>query len=103
MGAVLSLALGLAPERPAPRAIMAFSGFLPPVLAWEPAPRGGLPKVFLSHGRRDEVIAVEHARDAVERLRAAGVEVEYSESDATHRVDPRELPAAAAWLGRALP
>jgi phospholipase/carboxylesterase len=103
MGAVMSYSLGLGPGRPAPAGIMAFSGFVPKVQGWEPqlAARRGLP-VFVAQGRQDQVIAVDFAREAVELLRAGGLEVEYHESDAGHHIDPRGLPAAQAWLGRTL-
>jgi phospholipase/carboxylesterase len=104
MGAVMSYALGLGPGRPAPAGIMALSGFMPAIDGWEPDPaaRRGLP-VFVAHGRLDRVIAVEFAREAVQRLTAAGLAVEYHESDAGHHIDPRELPAAQDWLARTLP
>jgi phospholipase/carboxylesterase len=103
MGAVMSYALGLGPDRPAPAGILAFSGFVASVAGWQPelARRRGLP-VFIAHGSRDAVIAVAFAREARERLAAAGLEVDYHESEAGHHIDPRELPAAAAWLDRTL-
>src|SRR3954468_8882549 len=54
MGSVLSYALGLGPDRPAPAGILAFSGFVPTVAGWEPdlAGRGDL-RAFVAHGRRD--------------------------------------------------
>ena len=36
MGSVMSYALGLGPDRPAPAGILAFSGFVPIVDGWEP-------------------------------------------------------------------
>jgi phospholipase/carboxylesterase len=103
MGAVMSYALGLGPDRPVPAGILAFSGFVPTVAGWraELARRRGLP-VFIAHGGRDQVIEVGFARAAQERLAGAGLEVEYHESEAGHHIDPRELPAAAAWLDRTL-
>jgi phospholipase/carboxylesterase len=99
MGAVMSYVLGLDPERPEPGGILAFSGFVPTVEGWEPdlAGRTGV-RVFIAHGRRDQVISVDFARAAAERLREAGLAVEYRESDAGHHIDPREIPAAGAWL-----
>jgi phospholipase/carboxylesterase len=104
MGAVMSYALGLGPRRPVPAGILAFSGFLATVEGWQPdlAGRRGL-GVFIAHGRRDQVIDVAFAREARERLSAAGLRVDYHESEAGHHIDPRELPAAAAWLAQALP
>jgi phospholipase/carboxylesterase len=101
MGCVMSYALGLDGSRPAPAGILAFSGFIPTVPGWQPDldARRGL-QVFIAHGRRDAVIAVEFGREAAERLRAGGLTVDYHESEASHHIDPRELPAAATWLER---
>lgn len=99
MGAVMSYALGLAADRPVPAALLAFSGFIPRVEGWEPelATRADLP-VFIAHGDHDPVIDVSFARQARERLQAAGVPVSYHESDAGHHIDPRHLQAAIAWV-----
>jgi phospholipase/carboxylesterase len=104
MGSVMSYALGLGPERPAPSGILAFSGFIPVVEGWE----AGLASraetgVFIAHGRRDPVMAVDFARRARELLEAGGLDVEYHESEAAHHIDPAHIPAAAAWLGTAAP
>jgi len=99
MGAVMSYAMALGAGRAAPAGVLAFSGFIPTVEGWEPdlASRTGV-RVFVAHGRRDQVISIDFARDAAERLREAGLSVEYRESDAGHHIDPREIPAAGAWL-----
>jgi phospholipase/carboxylesterase len=44
------------------------------------------------------VIGVPFARDANARLTAAGMEVDYHESDAGHHIDPAHIPAASSWL-----
>jgi phospholipase/carboxylesterase len=99
MGAVMSYAMGLSAERPAPAGIMAFSGFIATVEHWQPDLAGRKAvRVFIAHGARDRVIGVEFARAAAERLREAGLPVEYRESEAGHHIDPREIPAAGAWL-----
>jgi phospholipase/carboxylesterase len=99
MGAVMSYATGLDAGRPAPGGILAFSGFIPTVERWQPdlANRTGV-RVFIAHGRRDQVIDVGFARAAAELLRDGGLAVDYHESDAAHHIDPREIPAAGAWL-----
>lgn len=104
MGAVMSYALGLAADRPAPAGILAFSGFIPTVEGWEPHPadRTGLP-VFIAHGRNDNVMSIDFARDARDLLEGAGLEVDYHESDGGHGIDPGHVPAAREWLRRALP
>jgi phospholipase/carboxylesterase len=99
MGSVMSYALGLAGERPVPAGILAFSGFVPTVEGWQPdlASRPQLP-VFVTHGRRDPIMDVAFARQAHALLDAAGLPVDYHESDAAHHIDPAHVPAAAAWL-----
>jgi phospholipase/carboxylesterase len=103
MGSVMSYALGLGPDRPAPAGILAFSGFVPVVEGWEPdlAGRAGT-RVFIAHGRRDPVMAVDFARRARAMLEAGGLDVAYHESDAGHHIDPAHVPAAIAWLGATL-
>jgi phospholipase/carboxylesterase len=99
MGSVMSYALGLGADRPAPAGILAFSGFVPTVEGWEPdlAGRPNL-RVFIAHGRRDPVIDVQFARAAHDLLRRGGVEIEYHESDAGHQIDSAHLPDAVSWL-----
>jgi phospholipase/carboxylesterase len=99
MGTVMSYALGLDGERPAPAGILAFSGFIPTVDGWEPQLAGRESTgVLIAHGRRDPVIAVEFARRARDRLRQGGFDVDYRESDAAHNVDAADVPRAATWL-----
>jgi phospholipase/carboxylesterase len=99
MGTVMSYALGLHPERPAPAGILAFSGFVPTVEGWQPSlsDRTGT-KAFITHGRRDQVIPVEFGRRARDLLVAGGLPVEYHETDAAHQIEPRSLAAAVSWL-----
>ena len=99
MGSVMSYALGLHATRPVPAGILAFSGFVPSVEGWQAdlAGRAGLP-VFIAHGDRDGVIAVDFAREAARTLTQGGLAVEYHESHAAHHIDPAQIPAAAAWV-----
>jgi len=103
MGTVMSYALGLHPQRPAPAGIMALSGFVPTAEGWAPslADRTGT-RVFIAHGRHDPVIGVEFARSARQLLEAGGLPVEYRESDAAHNIDPGDIPAAVDWLEQAI-
>jgi phospholipase/carboxylesterase len=99
MGSVMSYALGLDGDRPAPAGILAFSGFVPTVEGWRPdlASRPDLP-VFIAHGRRDPIMDVGFAREARALLEGGGLPVSYHESDAAHHIDPAHVPAAVAWL-----
>jgi phospholipase/carboxylesterase len=101
MGTVMSYALGLGADRPAPAGILAFSGFIPTVEGWEPstADRSDL-KVFIAHGSRDTVIDVSFGRNARDFLTSAGLAVEYHESEAAHHIDPRTLPEASDFVAR---
>jgi phospholipase/carboxylesterase len=103
MGSVMSYALGLGPDRPAPAGILAFSGFVPTVDGWQPdlASRTGT-RAFIAHGRHDPIMDVTFARRAHEQLEAAGLPVEYHESDAAHHIDPAHVPAAVDWLRETL-
>ena len=103
-GAVMSYALGLAAERPAPAGILAFSGFIPTVdgLELDLTKASGLP-VAIGHGEYDPLIGVEWARDARERLEAAGAHMTYRESPMPHTIDPDYLGELRGWVERALP
>jgi phospholipase/carboxylesterase len=101
MGAVMSYALGLGPDRPAPAGILAFSGFIPTVERWQPD-LSGRRRVFIAHGRQDPVIAVDFARTARERLQAGGLDVDYHEGDDAHFIEPAHAAAAADWLAATL-
>lgn len=102
-GAVMSYTLGLGAGRQRPAGILAFSGFLPDIEGWQAdlPGRHGLP-VFMAHGNRDRVIGVSFARLLRDRLVEAGLNVSYHESEAAHRIDPRELPGAGAWVAATL-
>jgi phospholipase/carboxylesterase len=103
MGAVMSFAMGLSGDRPAPAGILAFSGFVPTVEGWEPsfADRTHT-RVFISHGRNDPVIGIEFARRARELVEAGGLDLTYRESELGHQIDPAHLREAATWLGEVL-
>ena len=93
MGAVMSYAVGLGPERPSPAGIVALSGFVPTVDGWhaELDTRSGLP-VLIRHGRNDPVIEVGFARRARDLLAGAGLDVDYLETDAGHWLPPEVVP-----------
>jgi phospholipase/carboxylesterase len=99
MGSVMSYALGLGADRPAPAGVLAFSGFVPIVEGWEPdlASRRGV-RVFVAHGRSDPIMEVGFARRARALLEEGGLDIEYHESDVGHQIDPAHIPAAVAWL-----
>jgi phospholipase/carboxylesterase len=103
MGTVMSYALGLGADRPAPKGILALSGFIPTVEGWEPSLQDRTAtKVLISHGTLDPVIEAQFGRHARELLEGGGLSVEYHESPAAHHVDPRLLPEISEWVTRIL-
>jgi phospholipase/carboxylesterase len=101
MGTVMSYALGLSHDRPAPAGILAFSGFVPVVDGWEPSLADRQDSgVFIAHGRRDPVIEIGFARRARELLTAGGLAVEYHEHELGHQIDRADLEPASQWLAR---
>ncbi len=104
MGAVMSYALSLGADRPAPAGILALSGFIPTVDGFQPhfEDRTAI-GAFVAHGSEDPVIGVEFARAAREELRGAGIDVEYREFAGGHQVDPMLLPSMRTWLHARLP
>jgi phospholipase/carboxylesterase len=77
--------------------IVSLCGFLPdgPL---QVAP--GMP-VYWSHGRRDTLVPIDEARQDVERLKAAGAQVTFCESDAGHKVSRGCVQALRTWLAGA--
>ena len=99
MGSVMSYALGLDAERPAPAGLLIFSGFIPTVEGWRPelGSRGQLP-VFIAHGRQDPVMDVAFARSARALLDGAGLPVEYpSQTPGTTSTPPISPPRPGGW------
>jgi phospholipase/carboxylesterase len=103
MGTVMSYALGLGGDRPAPAGILAFSGFIPTVEGWTPdLTRSAATRVFITHGQFDPVIDIAFARQARAVLDQAAFEVAYRESEAGHNIDPEDVPRAVDWLGEVI-
>jgi phospholipase/carboxylesterase len=103
MGSVMSYAMALGDERPAVAGILAFSGFVPTVEGWVPHFEDRrATRAFVTHGRRDPVIAVGFGQRARDLLVDGGIEVEYHESDVGHQIDPAHLQDAADWLTETL-
>ena len=99
-GCVMSYALGLQAGRPAPRALLAMSGFMPVVEGLElDLDRPGL-EIVIEHGAADPVIGVGFAREARARLAGTPVNSATASSPAAtgsiparwHRCAPRSTP-----------
>jgi len=74
------------------------------VLAFSPgfiAPPGqmGAPRIFVSHGRQDAVLPIDHcSRRFVPQLRRAGYDVTYREFDGPHRTPPEVARMGIEWF-----
>src|SRR5215218_10288883 len=76
------------------RAVMAFSpGFM------APADQRGEPRIFISHGTNDHVLAIDRtSRRIVPQLERAGYDVLYLEFDGPHTVPPEIAREALNWF-----
>ena len=95
----MAYSVGLGAGRPRPAGIVALSGFIPTVEGFEIdlADRAGLP-VAIGHGAADPIIGVEFARDARERLEAAGADVTYGSTPAGTTWTRASSRGLADWL-----
>ena len=92
-GASYALSLGLANGDLFPH-VLAFSpGFM------APATLNGQPRVFVSHGMRDEVLPIDRtSRRIVPQLQRAGYDVRYREFDGGHTVPPEIARESLDWF-----
>ena len=74
--------------------VLAFSpGFM------VPAGRSGTPRVFVSHGTRDEVLPIDRcSRRIVPQLERAGYDIRYREFEGGHVVPPDVAREAIGWF-----
>lgn len=74
------------------------------ILAFSPgfiAPPGqeGNPRIFVSHGRQDQVLPIDHcSRLFVPQLHRAGYDVTYEEFDGPHRTPPEIARMGVEWF-----
>src|SRR4051794_31006530 len=101
-GSVMSFAVGLGHGRPRPKAILAFSGFIPEVEGWELDVETPFPPIAIAHGTYDPIISVEFAHRARARLEEAGAAVLYRESPIQHQIDPQVIGELQPWLRAAI-
>lgn len=92
-GASYALSLGLT-NGDLFNALIAFSpGFN------EPAARRGKPRIFVAHGRADQILAIDAtSRPIVQALRKDGYEVKYEEFEGRHTVTADEVTRAMRWF-----
>jgi phospholipase/carboxylesterase len=75
-------------------AVMAFSpGFIPPG-----GKRTGAPRMFISHGRNDQILPFEYTSGRlVPQLKRSGYDVTFRDFDGPHTVPPEIARAAVEW------
>ena len=95
-GASYALSLGLANGDLFSHMIAFSPGFVAPAV-----PRGR-PKVFVSHGRQDQVLPIAHcSRRIIPRLEQTGYDVIYHEFNGGHMIPPHIAREAVDWfIGR---
>jgi phospholipase/carboxylesterase len=74
--------------------VIAFSpGFM------APAAQRGKPRLYISHGTRDEILPIDHcSRRIVPQLQRAGYDLRYREFDGPHTVPPELAREALGWF-----
>lgn len=98
-GGAIALQTGLRhPRRLA--GVMALSTWLPlaDTLAAEREAANADVPVFMAHGRDDEMVGIERARQSRDALATLGYPVEWHEYPMGHAVCPQEIEAIGAWL-----
>jgi len=94
-GATYALALGRANGDLFTHVIAFSPGFLIPI---QPI---GSPKIFLSHGTRDEILPIDEASRRIARdLRRENLSVRFHEFDGPHMIPPDVAREAFEWLAR---
>ncbi len=92
-GASYALSLGLANGDLFPRVIAFSPGFV------IPAPHHGKPRIFISHGTRDQILPIDQcSRRIVPELKRQGYAVDYREFDGPHAAPLEMRRAAMEWL-----
>jgi predicted esterase len=93
-GASLALALGLSNGDLFQRVVAFSPGFIPSGVE-----KTGMPRIFISHGTRDEILPIENAsRPLVSRLKRGGYDVTFREFDGPHGVPPEIARAGIEWF-----
>ncbi|MEZ0391081.1 MAG: alpha/beta hydrolase [Pseudobdellovibrionaceae bacterium] len=60
--------------------------------------RNRLTPWLLTHGEKDDVLPIEDTRFGIEKLRSAGLQVEFIESKKKHVLEEREYPLIRKWV-----
>jgi predicted esterase len=97
-GTNLAYALGLGPGPARPAGLLALGGGfrdeLPPDL------ERPLPPIAIAHGRSDDAVPVDVARQTRDVLERAGAAVLYRETEIGHAVDEAVIPDLRAFLAK---
>jgi len=101
-GAIMALSYALL--HPAQVAgVMAFSGYIPQlVLDTVPAGGDGKPRVFLTHGRRDQLFPFARLEETTQQLEALGIRTTVAPHEGAHEIPLAAMDSAKAWLEREL-
>lgn len=97
-GVAMSYALALS-DPPSASAVVALSGFLPDqARQWVSPNRLAGKRVFIAHGKDDNVVPVEEAIGARDAMLACGAEVAYHEYGIGHKLSAQGMRELKSWL-----
>lgn len=104
-GAIMALSYALRhPEQVA--GVIAFSGYIPQ-MALDAVPEGGgesaKPRIFLTHGRWDQLFPFARLEETARQLEANGIRPALFPHDGAHDLPPAAMEAARTWLSREFP
>ncbi len=88
------------------RGVGILSGFIPYAVLGEPGLVAGrvkdksvpLPRYFISHGTKDDILPISRAAESKEWLEKAGADVTYCEEEVTHKVGSAGIKALGEWF-----
>jgi phospholipase/carboxylesterase len=79
--------------------VVGVSGYFHFFPRWKQAlKRNRLTPWLLTHGERDDVLPIADTRFGVEKLRSAGLRVDFVESKKKHVIEDKELPLIRKWV-----
>lgn len=78
--------------------LAALAGFLPALSSDHKFPHLAGLQVYVAHGKKDETIPIDRAREAVKLIRAAGAEVDFCENEAGHKLPANCFSALTRFL-----
>ena len=80
-----------------PRAVFTNESFIDQGIRNRTSP---LPKFFMAHGRKDQILPLERAEESRDQLLALGANVDFSVDDVGHKVGSTSIQLATEWMAQ---